>query len=288
MAILVDGDSRVIVQGATGTVGRSFATRMAQHYENFVAGVTPGRGGAVVGGRPVLDAVSEAVEQHDANTSVIAVPAAFVEDAVIEAVDAGIRLICIYSDLVPLHQTMRFLAYAEARGTRIVGPNAAGVVSPGLASACELNDEILQPGRIGVISKSGSLTYEVITALNALGVGQSSVCCLGGDPLIGTHMRDVLALFEEDDDTHGVVLLGEVGGLEEIEAAAVVRKMNTPVVAYVAGHAAPPGKQMGHAGALIEGDRDSAAAKSRLFEEAGAAVVPLIDEMPAAMERVFA
>jgi succinyl-CoA synthetase alpha subunit len=287
VAILVDRASRVIVQGATGTVGRAFAERLARHYPNYAGGVTPGRGGQAIGSRPVWDTVAEAVAQAGANASVIAVPAAHAADAVYEAVDAGIRIVTIYTDLIPLHEVVRFVQYGRAHGTVIIGPNAAGVVSPGQASLSELNDASLCPGAIGVVAKSASLSYEVIQAINCLGLGQSSVCCLGGDPIIGTRFNRVLELFEADPDTRGVVLLGEVGGSDEFEALPVLRAMTKPVVAYVAGHAAPPGKSMGHAGAIVSRAGESAAAKSALLREAGVHVVDLVDDIGACMAQVF-
>lgn len=287
MAILVDQDSRVIVQGATGRVGRTFAERMGRHYDTYVAGVTPGRGGQEIAGRPVYDTVAEAAYHCGANVSVITVPAPFVADAVYEAIDAGIRVVTIYTDLVPIHDTLAYATVARASGVAIIGPNAAGVVSPGKASASELNDAILDEGRIGVVSKSGTLSYEVIDVLRELGHGQSTVCCLGGDPLAGTHFDDVLREFERDENTDGVILLGEVGGRDEIEAAGVIEHMSKPVVAYVAGHSAPPEKQMGHAGAIAGGEAETSAAKSEVLRDAGAVVVDLVEEMPRAIEAAF-
>lgn len=287
MAILVDSNSRVIVQGATGTVGRAFAERMAQHYTNFVGGVTPGRGGQVVGGRPVWDTVVEAVAASGATASVITVPAAHAPDAVYEAVDAGLTTVSIYTDLIPLHEVVRFLQYARAHGTTIIGPNAAGIVTTGQASLSELNDATLCRGSIGLLAKSASLSYEVIRAINDIGLGQSSICCLGGDPLVGTRFARILELFELDAETRGVVLLGEVGGFDELEALPVLQSMTKPVVAYISGHAAPPGKAMGHAGAIVARAAESAAAKSDLLRSAGAHVVNLVEDMPACMARVF-
>jgi succinyl-CoA synthetase alpha subunit len=287
VAILVDRRSRVIVQGATGTIGRAFAERMARHYTNYVGGVTPGRGGQTIGGRPVWNTVLESVLEAGANASVVTVPAAYAADAVYEAVDAGIRIVTIYTDLIPLHEVIRFVQYAKAHATVIVGPNAAGVVSPGQASISELNDSMLRPGDIGVVAKSASLSYEVIQTLTGMGRGQSSVCLLGGDPIIGTRFAQVLELFDADPATRGVVLLGEVGGGDELEALPVLRAMTKPVVGYIAGHAAPPGKQMGHAGAIVGRAGESAAAKSALLRSAGVRVVDLVDDIGACMESAF-
>jgi succinyl-CoA synthetase alpha subunit len=288
VAILVDRSSRVIVQGVTGTVGRAFAEQISR-YPNYVGGVTPGRAGQQVALRPVWDSVALAVAEAQASASLIAVPARHAPDAVYEAVDAGIRTIAIYTDLIPLHQVVGFLHYARAHGTSIIGPNAAGVISPGQGSLAELSEQHLPlaAGHIGVAAKSASLSYEVIDAMHRIGLGQSTVCCLGGDPLIGTRFARVLELFEADPDTQGVVLLGEVGGWDEADALPVLRAMTKPVVAYVAGHAAPPGKPMGHAGAIVAGAAESAAAKSALLRETGVHVVDLVDEMAECMARVF-
>jgi succinyl-CoA synthetase alpha subunit len=288
VAILVDRSSRVIVQGVTGTVGGAFAEQLSR-YPNYVGGVTPGRGGQEVAHRPVWDSVARAVGEAQANASLIAVPARHAPDAVYEAVDAGIRTIAIYTDLIPIHEVVRFLHYARAHGTTIVGPNAAGVISPGQGSLAELSEQHLPlaPGHIGLAAKSASLSYEVIDAMNRIRLGQSTVCCLGGDPLIGTRFARVLELFEADPETHGVVLLGEVGGSDEADAVPVLRSMTKPVVAYVAGHAAPPGKPMGHAGAIVAGSAESAAAKSALLREAGVHVVDLVDDIADCMADVF-
>ncbi|HVA37448.1 MAG TPA: succinate--CoA ligase subunit alpha [Candidatus Dormibacteraeota bacterium] len=287
MAILVDERSRVIVQGATGHMGRAFMIKLARYYDNLVGGVAPGRGGQTVAGRHIFDSVAEAVAATQANASVIVVPAAGTSDAVYEALDAGITIMSIYTDLIPIHQTVGFLAHARACGARIVGPNAAGVVSPGRGSISELNDAILRPGRIGIVSKSGSLTYEVCHWLEGLDLGQSTICCLGGDPIIGTRIAEVLEAFDRDEETDGVVLLGEVGGTDELVAAEVISGMHKPVVAYVAGHSAPPGKPMGHAGALLSRNVESAASKSATLRRAGAQVVDVLERLPAALRESF-
>ncbi len=287
MAIVVDERSRVIVQGVTGTVGRGFAERLGQTHAGFVGGVAPGRGGQTIGGRSVFDSVAEAVRATGADASLLAIPARFATDAVLEAIDAGISTITIYTDLIPVHETLAFLAYARRSNVTIVGPNAAGVISPGRGSISELNDHLLRPGRIGVISKSGSLTYEIAIALQALGHGESTVCCLGGDPVIGLRFAQVLDAFENDRETSGVVLLGEVGGLDEIDAAKVIRRMTKPVVAYIAGHSALEGKSMGHAGAIVARGRERAGEKSAVLAAAGAQVVGVLEELPEAFERTF-
>jgi|SRR5579872_466627 len=287
MAIFVDENSRVIVQGATGKMGRAFMAKLARYYPNMVGGVAPGRAGQRIADRPIFDSVADAVAATNANASVIVVPAAAASDAVCEALEAGIGIMSVYTDLIPVHETARFLRLAETCGATIVGPNAAGIVSPGRGSISELNDAILRPGRIGIASKSGSLTYEASTWLEDLGFGQSTICCLGGDPLIGLRFAGVMEAFDRDEETDGVVLLGEVGGTDEFDAAEVITAMHKPVVAYVAGHSAPPGKPMGHAGALLSRRDDGAAAKTAALKRAGASTVDVLEHLPAAMREAF-
>lgn len=283
MAILLDETSRVIIQGVTGSVGRGFAERYSANYANFVGGVSPGKGGQEVAGRPVFDSVAEALAATDADVSVVTVPAARAGDAIVEALEAGVRLISVYTDLIPVHEAAFCIRYARARGARIIGPNAAGIVSPGRASACELRDSLVRPGPVGVVTKSGSLAYEVVAALNGIGLGQSTICCLGGDPLIGTDFREVLELFAADDATEGVVLVGEVGGDDEMRALDAVRALGKPLVAYVVGRSAPSGKSMGHAGAIAGRADESAQAKLAALSRTGAHTAELLEELPAVL-----
>ncbi len=288
MAILVDAGSRIIIQGITGHNGRNTAGRMLEAGTPLVGGVTPGRGGETVAGLPVFDGCAEAVAALDANASFVSVPARFVLDAAREAVEAGIGLLCVYTEGVAVADAVRLIAHARARGAVVLGPNSAGCVSPGLANLSDLNDAYLDPGRVGIVSKSGTLTYEVIDGLRKEGLGVSTVVCLGGDPVIGTGHRDILARFEADPETDAVALLGEIGGRSEIDAAEIVGDMQTPVVALVVGRSAPPGKRMGHAGALLGGDDESAPAKSAALERAGAIVAEGIIEVAPLVRRVLA
>lgn len=282
MAILVDDRSRILIQGITGNIGANFARETKRLYPDvLVAGVTPGRGGQTVAGVPVYDAVAEAVDRHGADTALLCVPPAAVRDSVIEALDAGIRLLAVYAEGVPLHEAALLVAYARAAGARLLGPNAAGVLSPGRAGMGEITEGYFpaRPGRLGIVAKSGSIMYETVALTEEI-EGQSTMVCLGGDPILGTTFRDVLPLFEADPGTAAVVLIGEIGGPDELVAAEYVRSMRTPVVAYVCGHAAPPAQKMGHAGAIVTGGRDTAAAKSEALRAAGASIARTLPEVP--------
>lgn len=279
MAILVDGGSRIIIQGITGYNGRNIAGRMLESGTPLVGGVTPGRGGDRVHGLPVVVTCHEAVEQLGANASFISVPAPFAEQACAEAVDAGIRVLTVYTEGVPIADAIRMAAHARAWGAVVLGPNAAGCVSPGLANLSDMNDRNLDPGRVGVVSKSGTLACEVVDALRETGMGESTVVCLGGDAVTGTSHRDILERFERDPETDCVVLLGEIGGRGELIAAKFVPQMTKPVVAYIAGRSAPPGKRMGHAGALLLSRNEGAAAKIAALRAAGAVIAPEITDV---------
>ncbi len=288
MAILVDRTSRILIQGITGPTGRSYAERMVAHGTPLVGGVAPGRKGQTVCGVPVFDSVADAVAATGADAAIGAVRSALAPGAALEALAAGIRTLVVYTENVPVHDAIRMRAYARARGARLLGPNSAGVVSPGKANLADLNDANLRPGRIGIVSKSGTLTYEVIADLQACGFGESSVVCLGGDPVIGTTYADVLPLFEADDETDLVVLIGEPGGRLEYEAIAALGAMRKPVVAYIAAQNAPPEKRMGHAGAIYDRGDTTAAAKLAAFRAAGCAAVGRVTEVAAAVERALA
>jgi succinyl-CoA synthetase alpha subunit len=273
MAILVDADTRILIQGITGHTGTNLAGRMLDEGSPVVAGVSPSRPGGEVAGVPVFASCHEAVQATNANASFICVPAAFALEAALEAIDAGIATIVIYAEGVPVHDAITISAQGRLRGLRILGPNAAGCISPGLANLSDLNAKLLIPGSVGIVSKSGTLTYEVIDALNKRGLGQSTVVCLGGDPVIGTRHADVLQMFENDPDTKVVVLIGEIGGRSELDAAEVVSTMRKPVIAYIAGLHAPAGKRMGHAGALLGSPEENVPGKRAALERAGAHVV---------------
>lgn len=273
MSILVDRNTRLVVQGITGREGRFHTAEMVKYGTNIVAGVTPGKGGEWCDGIPVFDTVREAVEATGANTSVIYVPARFAVEAILEAADAGIGLIVCITEGIPVLDMVQVKAYLRERGTRLIGPNCPGVITPGEAKVGIMPGHIHLPGHVGLVSRSGTLTYEVVHALTERELGQSTAVGIGGDPIVGTDFVEVLSLFEADPQTDQVVLIGEIGGTDEERAATFIRsRMTKPVVAFVAGQTAPPGKRMGHAGAIISGGTGTAAEKIRAFREAGVPV----------------
>ncbi len=273
MAILVDDDTRLVVQGLTGREGRFHALRDRDYGTSVVAGVTPGKGGQDVDGIPVFDTVADAVAEAGANTSLIFVPARFAVDALYEAVDAGIRTIVHITENIPVLDMTHAYNYVRARGATLVGPNCPGVISPGKANVGIIPGEITHAGPVGLVSRSGTLTYQVMYEMAGAGVGQTTCVGIGGDPVVGSSFIDVLRLFEADPETRAVVMIGEIGGDEEEQAAAfVAERMRKPVVAYIAGFEAPPGKRMGHAGAIISGSSGTALAKARALEAAGVRV----------------
>ena len=269
MAILVDKDTRLLVQGITGREGEFHSTQMLDYGTQVVAGVTPGKGGQTAcGGRvPVFDTVVEAMGETGANASIIYVPARFAPDAIIEAADAGMELVVCITEGVPVLDMIKVRAYLDHQGVRLVGPNCPGLLSPGQAKVGIMPGHIATPGPVGVVSRSGTLTYEVVYALTAQGIGQTTCVGIGGDPIIGTDFIDALTLFEDDPETEQVVLIGEIGGTAEERAASFIdEEMTKPVTAFVAGRTAPPGKRMGHAGAIIQGGTGTAADKIAAFE----------------------
>ena len=270
MAILVDTDTRLVVQGLTGSEGRFHGLRNRDYGTKLVAGVTPGKGGQDVDGVPVLDTVADAVRDHGANTSMIFVPAPFAADAVYEAVDAGVHTVIAITEGVPAHEMLRIHAYIRSRGVRLLGPNCPGALSPGKANVGIIPAEIFQPGDIGLVSRSGTLTYQIGHELTQMGLGNSTIVGIGGDPVVGSSFIDILRQFEADDETKYVVMVGEIGGDEEEKAADFIEtEMTKPVVAHIAGFTAPPGKTMGHAGAIISGSSGTASAKQKALEERG-------------------
>lgn len=287
MAILVDKSSRILIQGITGPTGRSYAERMLADGTPLVGGVAPGRAGQVVAGVPVFDSMEDAVAATGADAALGAVRSSLAMGAALEAIAAGIKTLVVYTENVPLHDAIRMRAFARASGARMLGPNSAGVISPGLANLADLNANNLKPGRIGIVSKSGTLTYEVIDDLQACDYGESSVVCLGGDPVLGTTYVDILPLFDADTDTDLVVLIGEPGGRLEYDAIEVLRGMRKPVVAYIAAQNAPPEKRMGHAGAIYDRGDTTAAAKLAAFRAAGCEAVGRVTEVAAAVGRAL-
>lgn len=275
MSILVDSATRVLTQGITGATGR-FHTRACKEYgARMVAGVTPGKGGGSFEDIPVFDSVEEAVRETGANASVIYVPPAFAADAVMEAADAGVPLVVCITEGVPVQDMMRVKRYLKDRGTMLVGPNCPGVITPGECKIGIMPGHIHRRGRIGVVSRSGTLTYEAVDQLTRLGMGQSTCVGIGGDPIRGLDFIDVLRAFEDDPETEAVVLIGEIGGNAEQDAAAWIRsRMKKPVVGFIVGRTAPPGRRMGHAGAIIAGGRGTAAEKVEALREAGVHVAP--------------
>ena len=282
MSILVDKNTRLLVQGMTGKTG-AFHTRQAIEYgTNVVAGVTPGRGGEKVCDVPVFDTVKEAVAKTGANVSVVYVPPAFAADAVLESAAGGIHLVVCITEGIPTLDMVRLLTYLTHLypDTRLIGPNCPGIISPGECKIGIMPGYIHKPGNIGVISRSGTLTYEAVHQLTSLGLGQSTCIGIGGDPVVGTTFVDGLRLFERDPDTRGVVMIGEIGGAAEEEAAHFISEhMSKPVAAFIAGRKAPPGKRMGHAGAIISGGKGTAAEKVRALESAGVAVAATPDKI---------
>jgi len=280
MSILVDENSTILVQGITGRDGSFHTKKMIEYGTKVVAGCTPGKGGTRVDGVPVFNTVREAVESEGANTSCIFVPAAFAPDAIYEATDAGIGLIICISEGVPALELMKVVRYLKDKPTRLIGPNCPGIISPGKCKVGILPGAIFLPGTIGVASRSGTLTYEIVSHLTKAGLGQSTVVGLGGDQIVGMKFIDFLELFEKDEETKAVVLIGEIGGNDEEKAAEFfISKMKKPMVAYIAGLTAPPGKRMGHAGAIISGGSGTAKEKIDTLEKAGVPVAKIPEDI---------
>jgi succinyl-CoA synthetase alpha subunit len=285
MAIIVDTETRLVVQGLTGREGSFHALRNRAYGTNVVAGVTPGKGGQDVEGIPVFDTVVDAVARAGANTAMIFVPARFAADAIYEAVDAGIATVVCITEGLPAHDMLRVYNYVRPRGVTLIGPNCPGVLSPGKANVGIIPAEIFNAGGVGLVSRSGTLTYQIGHELTQLGLGNSTIVGIGGDPVVGSSFIDVLAKFEADSETELVVLVGEIGGDEEEKAARYIQaEMTKPVLAYIAGFQAPPGKAMGHAGAIISGSSGTAQAKKQTLEACGVQV----GETPTEVARLVA
>jgi succinyl-CoA synthetase alpha subunit len=273
MAIIVDSATKLVVQGATGREGSFHTLRNRAYGTDVVAGVTPGKGGQDLEGIPIFDTVAEAVEATGANTSMVFVPARFAADAIYEGVDAGIETVICIAEGLPAHEMLRIYNYIRPRGITMLGPNCPGALSPGKANVGIIPAEIFREGPIGLVSRSGTLTYQIGHELTQLGLGNSTIVGIGGDPVVGSSFIDVLARFEADDETELVVLVGEIGGNEEEKAAEFIgTEMTKPVVGYIAGFSAPPGKTMGHAGAIISGSAGTAEGKQEALEAHGVRV----------------
>ncbi len=273
MSILVDKDTKLVVQGITGREGAFHATRNKAYGTNVVAGVTPGKAGQDVEGIPVFNTVADAVQETGANTAMVFVPPRFATDALFEAIESGVETIVCITEGIPAHDMMRVYTHLRRGDQTLIGPNCPGAITPGVASVGIMPTQVFQPGRVGLVSRSGTLTYQISKELALLGIGQSTVVGIGGDPVIGSSFIDILTRFEADPDTDLVVMVGEIGGAEEEKAAEyIAANMSTPVVSYIAGFQAPPGKQMGHAGAIITGSSGTAQAKKDALEAKGVKV----------------
>ena len=288
MAVLLDKNTRLAVQGLTGREGTFHAKQAAAYGTNVVGGVTPGKGGTTHEGWPIFNTVKDAVDKTGANASVIFVPPPFAADAIMEAADAGIALIVCITEGIPVVDMLKAMTFLEGKPARLIGPNCPGIISPGKGKAGIIPHNIVREGRIGIVSKSGTLTYEAIHQLSKVGMGQTTCIGIGGDPLIGTSFIDALALFQADPDTDAVIMIGEIGGSAEEDAAAWIKtNFRKPVVGFIAGQTAPPGRRMGHAGAIISGGKGTAVEKMAALSAAGVRVVKSPADMGAAVKEVL-
>lgn len=285
MAILVDKSSKVIVQGITGGAGKFHTERMLAYGTKIVAGTSPGKGGGKVLEIPVYDTVEECVASHGADTSVVFLPARFVMEAVIESIYAGIKFVVVIPEHIPISDMMAVRKEAQKFGTIVLGGNTAGIITPGEANLGIMPDIAFKPGRVGTVSRSGSLTYYVADTLSRTGYGETTCVGLGGDPVLGSTFNDILALFEKDEKSKAVVMVGEIGGVYEEMAKTTIEKMRKPVIGMIGGIFAPPGKRMGHAGAIVEGEMGTAQSKLKALEEAGAHIAKTFLDIPKILEK---
>ncbi len=287
MAIIIDQDTRVVVQGMTGNQGSFHTGQMVKYGTNVVAGTSPTKAGQDHEGIPVFASVREAVLERGANASIVFVPAAFAKDAAFEAIDAGCKVVVMIPEHIPVQDSILIVEYARFRGAKVVGPNTYGLISPGKSKMGIMPNHIYAPGPVGLVARSGTLSYEIAAALTEAGLGQSTAIGMGGDPVVGQVFNDVLHQFEKDPETKACVLVGEIGGSAEEEAAEFIKTMSKPVVAYLAGRAAPPGKRMGHAGAIIERGRGTLESKRKALEAAGVTVVEMPWEVAPAVKKLL-
>jgi succinyl-CoA synthetase alpha subunit len=288
LSVLVDKNTRLIVQGITGKEGTFHTLQMIDYGTNVVGGVTPGKGGTTHEGVPVFNTVAEAVKETGANASVVYVPPAFAADAIMESAAAGIPLVVAITEGIPVADMVKVREFLRDKQTRMIGPNCPGIISPGKCKIGIMPGHIHREGRIGVVSRSGTLTYEAVGQLSAAGLGQSTAIGIGGDPIIGTTHTDALRLFQADDETDAIIMIGEIGGTAEEDAAAFAKENVTkPIVAFIAGQTAPPGRRMGHAGAIISGGKGTAAEKMKALEEAGIRVVQSPADIGKAIQEVL-
>ncbi len=287
MAIIIDQDTRVVVQGMTGNQGSFHTGQMVKYGTNVVAGTSPTKAGQDHEGIPVFSSVREAVLERGADASIVFVPAAFAKDAAFEAIDAGCKVVVMIPEHIPVQDSILIVEYARFRGAKVVGPNTYGLISPGKSKMGIMPNHIYAPGPVGLVARSGTLSYEIAAALTEAGLGQSTAIGMGGDPVVGQVFNDVLHQFEKDPETKACVLVGEIGGSAEEEAAEFIKTMSKPVVAYLAGRAAPPGKRMGHAGAIIERGRGTLESKRKALEAAGVTVVEMPWEVAPAVKKLL-
>lgn len=288
MSVLVNKETRLLVQGITGKEGSFHTRQMVEYGTNVVGGVTPGKGGTKHENIPVFNTLADAVKETGANASVIYVPPPFAADAIMEAADAGLPLVVCITEGIPVLDMVKVKQYLADKNTRLIGPNCPGVISPGKCKIGIMPGHIHKEGSVGVVSRSGTLTYEAVGQLTALGLGQSTAIGIGGDPIVGTSHVDALGLFQADDETEGIIMIGEIGGSAEEEAAAFAKaNVTKPIVAFIAGQTAPPGRRMGHAGAIIAGGKGTAAEKMSALEDAGIRVVKSPADIGAAMKEAL-